>query len=115
VISRNDEHTLTEGNVSGAALELLRKALANKYPAAVKSFQDPSSSLAKNVRTASISLFSNALRNPTNPTTPLDTRLLYRCFAYKCIIEKIKKSMQTIRQNIRAVNIPQSETEVYAI
>ena len=81
-------HTLTDGNESGEALELVRKALANKYPAAEKSFQNPSSSLEKNVRTASMSSFSRALFNPTKVSTPFVTRLLYRCFAFRETINK---------------------------
>lgn len=84
----NESRTLTDGNESGAALELVLKALANKYPAAEKSFQNPTSSLEKKLRTASISPFSKAPFNPTKVATPTVTRLLYLCFAYKTAIQR---------------------------
>lgn len=44
---KSPRRTLTDGKLSGGVLELVRKAFASRYPAELKSFQPPTSSLEK--------------------------------------------------------------------
>ena len=62
---------------------LLRKALANKYPAALASFQAPVTVLSavKNAFVESKLPLSRPLSRTANPFTPACTRALYLCFA----------------------------------
>ena len=64
-------------------MELRRNAFANKYPAVLKSFQAPTSSLLKYARMESKSPLSSCAPIPRKATTPAVTRALYRCFACK--------------------------------
>jgi hypothetical protein len=70
-------HTFTEGKLSGAFVDDVRKAFANKYPAEFKSSHPPSSGEAKNAAT----WFKSLASSPRNDFTPDRTRLLYLCLA----------------------------------
>jgi len=79
--NRKVERTFTEGKLSGAVLELRRKALARRYPAELPSFQAPSSSLVKNSFTFSNEPASKEGSRATNAFMAFVTRALYRCLA----------------------------------
>merc|ERR1719223_666613 len=77
----NAFHFLTDGRLSGGVDDDLRNAFANRYPAALESFQYPFSSDKKNCFISSKFPFSKLDDNLTYVVIPARTRSLYLCLA----------------------------------